>query len=85
LNPGDKVLLFNSRVKLFGHGKLRSKWLGPYLVVDTSTHGGMTIQDDEDNIHKVNGHRLKLFLEHNKAINEDLDVIELVDHDHMLD
>ena len=21
-NPGDKVLLFNSRVKLFGHGKL---------------------------------------------------------------
>jgi hypothetical protein len=23
--PGDKVLLFNSRVKLFGHGKLQSK------------------------------------------------------------
>ena len=23
--PGDKVLLFNSRVKLFGHGKLWSK------------------------------------------------------------
>jgi len=28
-SPGDKVLLFNSRVKLFGHGKLRSKWEGP--------------------------------------------------------
>ena len=27
--PGDKVLLFNSRVKLFGHGKLHSKWEGP--------------------------------------------------------
>jgi len=27
--PGDKVSLFNSRVKLFGHGKLRSKWEGP--------------------------------------------------------
>jgi len=24
-NTGDKVLLFNSRVRLFGHGKLRSK------------------------------------------------------------
>jgi transposase InsO family protein len=24
-NPGDQVLLFNSRVRLFGHGKLRSK------------------------------------------------------------
>ena len=23
--PGDKVLLFNSKVKLFGHGKLQSK------------------------------------------------------------
>ena len=25
----DKVLLFNSRIRLFGHGKLRSKWEGP--------------------------------------------------------
>jgi hypothetical protein len=31
--PGDKVLLFNSRVKLFGHGKLRSKWEGPFKVI----------------------------------------------------
>ena len=27
---GDKVLMFNSRVKLFGEGKLRSKWKGPH-------------------------------------------------------
>jgi hypothetical protein len=26
--PGDKMLMFNSRVKLFGHGKLKSKWKG---------------------------------------------------------
>jgi hypothetical protein len=31
--PGDKILLFNSRICLFGHGKLRSKWEGPYLVL----------------------------------------------------
>ena len=37
--PGDKVLLFNSRVKLFGHGKLRSKWEGPFMVIRTSSHG----------------------------------------------
>jgi hypothetical protein len=24
--PGDKVLLFNSHVYLFGHGKIHSKW-----------------------------------------------------------
>ena len=51
--PGDKVLLFNSRVKLFGHGKLQSKWEGPF---------------------KVNGQRLKLFLEPNKEL-EEIDVI----------
>ena len=25
----DKVFHFNSRIRLFGHGKLRSKWEGP--------------------------------------------------------
>jgi hypothetical protein len=40
---GDKVLLFNSRVKLFGHGKLRSKWEGPFTVVNASSHGAVTL------------------------------------------
>jgi hypothetical protein len=41
--PGDKLLLFNSRVKLFGHGKLRSKWEGLFKVVDASSHGAITL------------------------------------------
>ena len=45
--PGDKVQLFNSRVKHFGEGKLRSKWKGPYTVVNASSHGAVTLQDDE--------------------------------------
>ena len=76
-NPGDKVLLFNSRVKLFGHGKLRSKWEGPFIVVDTSTHGAITLQNDEGKTFKVNGQRLKIFLE--PHIDEEIDVIDLVD------
>ena len=52
---GDKVLLFNSKVKLFGEGKLQSKWKGPYTVVNTSSYGAITIQDDEGNTFKVNG------------------------------
>ena len=79
-NLGDKVLLFNFRVKLFGHGKLRSKWQGPYRVIDTSSHGAITIQDDDGNAFKVNGQRLKLFLDHHKALDEEIDVIDLVDH-----
>jgi hypothetical protein len=70
---------------VFGHGKLSTKWLGLYLIIDTSTHGAITIQDDEGNIHKVSGHRLKLFLEHDKAINRDIDMIELVHREYMLD
>ena len=52
---GDKVLLFNSKVKLFGEGKLRSKWKGSHTTINTSSHGAITIQDDEDNVFKVNG------------------------------
>ena len=73
--PGDKVLLFNSRVKLFAHGKLRSKWEGPFKVINSSSHGGtITLQNDEGTLFKVNGQRLKLFLEPNKEL-EEIDVI----------
>jgi WD40 repeat protein len=64
--PKDKVLLFNSRVKLFEHGKLRSKWEGPFTVVSTSSHGAVTLQTDEGTLLKVNGHHLKIFLEPKK-------------------
>ena len=59
--PGDMVLLFNSRVKLFGGGKLQSKWKGPYIVVNTSSHGAVTLQDDDGKLFKVNGQCLKVF------------------------
>ena len=74
--PGDKVLLFNSRVKLFGHGKLRSKWEGPYTVVKVASHGAITLQDDEGKTFKVNGHRLKIFLEPD---NKEYDVINFIE------
>jgi hypothetical protein len=60
---GDKVLLFNSRIRLFGHGKLRSKWEGPYLVINATDHGVITLQVDDGNVFKGNGQRLKVFLE----------------------
>jgi hypothetical protein len=62
-NPRDKVLLFNSRVRHFGHGKLWSKWDGLFKVVATSPHGAITLESDEGNIFKVNGQRLKLYYE----------------------
>ncbi|XP_074299251.1 uncharacterized protein LOC141630311 [Silene latifolia] len=35
IGVGDLVLLFNSKVKVFP-GKLRSRWLGPFKVLDIS-------------------------------------------------
>jgi hypothetical protein len=74
---GDKVLLFNSRVKLFGHGKLRSKWKGSFKVISTSSHGAVTLQNDEGTLFKANSHHLKIFLEPNKGPKE-LDIIEFI-------
>jgi hypothetical protein len=74
-SPGDHLLLFNSRLRLFGHGKLRSKWDGPYKVVNSSSHGAVTLQDDKGPLFNVNGQRLKIFLEPNKE-SEDLDEID---------
>ena len=75
--PRDKVLLFNSRVKLFGHRKLRSKWEGPFKVISTSSHGAVTLQNDEGTLFKVNGHRLKIFLEPEKTP-KDLDEVDFL-------
>ena len=74
---GDKVLLFNSRVKLFGHRKHRSKWEEPFKVISTSSHGAVTLQNDEGTLFKVNAHRLKIFLEPKKPP-EDLDEVDFL-------
>jgi hypothetical protein len=73
-NPGDQVLV---RIRLFGHGKLQSKWEGPYKVVNSSSHGAVTLQDDEGTLFKVNGQRIKIFLEPNKE-SKDLDEIDFL-------
>jgi hypothetical protein len=56
---GDKLLLFNSRFKLFGRGKLRSKWDDPFTVLNSASHGAVTLQDLGGNTFKVNGQRAK--------------------------
>ncbi|XP_062075223.1 uncharacterized protein LOC133779255 [Humulus lupulus] len=60
--PGDKVLLFNSRLKLF-LGKLMSRWSGPYIVVASFPYGAVQIHSEKTRHFKVNGQRLKHYLE----------------------
>ena len=55
---GDRVLLFNSRLKLFS-GKLKSRWSRPYLV---SPFGDIGLRADDSQEFKVVGQRLKHYL-----------------------
>ncbi|XP_009768427.1 uncharacterized protein LOC142163008 [Nicotiana tabacum] len=59
---GDLFLLFNSRIKLFPD-KLKSKWSGPFKVVNASPFGDVEL-DSEDGLRtfKVNGQRVKHYL-----------------------
>ncbi|KAK9058199.1 hypothetical protein SSX86_023039 [Deinandra increscens subsp. villosa] len=57
---GQKVLLFSSKLKLFPR-RLRSRWIGPFVVTDVSPHGAVQITSEKTGkTFKVNGHRLKL-------------------------
>nr|GEW44354.1 reverse transcriptase domain-containing protein [Tanacetum cinerariifolium] len=57
-NIGDRVLLFNSRLKIFSE-KLKSRWSGPFTISQVFPYGTVKLsQPDGPNI-KVNGHRLK--------------------------
>ena len=38
--PGQEVLLFNSRLKLFP-GKLKSKWSGPFVIKKARSYGAI--------------------------------------------
>ncbi|XP_074336802.1 uncharacterized protein LOC141673976 [Apium graveolens] len=57
--PGQQILIFNSRLKLFP-GKLKSRWSGPFIVKTVFLHSAVEIFDKlQDQAFKVNGQRLK--------------------------
>jgi hypothetical protein len=57
-NVGDRVLLFNSRLKIFS-GKLKTRWTGPYIVAKVFPYGTVELSQNDGPNFKVNGHRLK--------------------------
>ncbi|XP_015940261.1 uncharacterized protein LOC107465802 [Arachis duranensis] len=59
---GQRVLLYNSRLKLF-LGKLKSRWSGPFLVTKVSPYGHIEIMEESSQwTFTVNGQRLKHYL-----------------------
>ncbi|XP_075108834.1 uncharacterized protein LOC142180685 [Nicotiana tabacum] len=60
--PGDMVLLYNSRLRLFP-GKLKSRWSGPFLVVEVFPSRAVEIAIENDSrTFRVNGQRLKPYM-----------------------
>ncbi|XP_070002395.1 uncharacterized protein [Nicotiana sylvestris] len=61
-NPGDMVLLYNSRLRLFS-GKLKSRWSRPFRVVELFPLGSVEIVSGKDShTFRINGQRLKPYV-----------------------
>nr|GEV38741.1 reverse transcriptase domain-containing protein [Tanacetum cinerariifolium] len=57
-NIGDRVLLFNSRLKIFSD-KLKSRWSGMFPISHVFAYGTIELSQPDWPNFKVNGHRLK--------------------------
>ncbi|KAJ9543738.1 LOW QUALITY PROTEIN: hypothetical protein OSB04_023445 [Centaurea solstitialis] len=61
-SEGQKVLLFNSRLKIFP-GKLKSRWSGPFTIDKVGLYGTVDLINPQDgSTFRVNGHRVKHYL-----------------------
>ncbi|PIN21854.1 DNA-directed DNA polymerase [Handroanthus impetiginosus] len=61
--PGQYVLLFNSRLKLFPE-KLKSRWSRPFRITEVLPHGAVELENQNSrNRFKVNAQRIKHYWE----------------------
>ncbi|XP_042067440.1 uncharacterized protein LOC121810774 [Salvia splendens] len=58
--PGELVLLFNARMKLFP-GKLKSRWSGPFKVRTVMKNGALELEADDGRVFTANGQNVKKF------------------------
>ncbi|GJT69888.1 reverse transcriptase domain-containing protein [Tanacetum coccineum] len=54
-NVGDRVLLFNSRLKIFS-GKLKTRWSGPFTITKVFPYGTVELSQPDGLNFKVNVH-----------------------------
>nr|GEU71957.1 reverse transcriptase domain-containing protein [Tanacetum cinerariifolium] len=59
-NVGDRVLLFNSRLKIF-LGKLKTRWSRPFTITKVFSYGTVELSQANVPNFKVNGHRVKYY------------------------
>ncbi|GJZ04841.1 reverse transcriptase domain-containing protein [Tanacetum coccineum] len=59
-NVGDRVLLFNSRLKIFSR-KLKTRWSGPFTITKVFPYGTIELSQPDGPSFKVNGHCVKYY------------------------
>nr|GEW10953.1 reverse transcriptase domain-containing protein [Tanacetum cinerariifolium] len=57
-NVGDRVLLFNSKLKIFS-GKLKTRWSGPFTITQVFLYVTIELSQTDGPNFKVDGYRLK--------------------------
>nr|GEV71018.1 reverse transcriptase domain-containing protein [Tanacetum cinerariifolium] len=57
-NVDDRVLLFNSRLKIFSR-KLKTRWSRPFTITKVFPYGTVELSQPDGPNFKVNGHRVK--------------------------
>nr|GFA30997.1 reverse transcriptase domain-containing protein [Tanacetum cinerariifolium] len=57
-NVGDRVILFNSRLKIFS-GKLKTRWSGPFTITKVFPYGTVELSQANGPNFKRNGYRVK--------------------------
>nr|GFC72863.1 reverse transcriptase domain-containing protein [Tanacetum cinerariifolium] len=57
-NVGDRVLLFNSHLRIFSR-KLRTRWSGPFTITKVFPYGTVELSQPDGQNFKQNGHRVK--------------------------
>ncbi|GJT53744.1 reverse transcriptase domain-containing protein [Tanacetum coccineum] len=70
---GDKVLLFNSRLRLFPR-KLKSRWYRPFSVCKNMKNGAIELYDEDGNESIINKQRVKPYQKRVLDTNRDEDM-----------
>ncbi|RVW81885.1 Retrovirus-related Pol polyprotein from transposon 17.6 [Vitis vinifera] len=75
-HKGQRVLLYDSKLHVFP-GKLKLRWIGPFIIHQVHPNGVVELLNSKStDIFKVNGHRLKPFIEPFKPENEEINLLE---------
>ncbi|RVW26592.1 Retrovirus-related Pol polyprotein from transposon 17.6 [Vitis vinifera] len=75
-NEGQKVLMYDTRLHIFP-GKLKSRWIGPFVIHRVYSKGVVDLlnSNGKDSF-RVNGYRLKPFMESFKSEKEAINLLE---------